>query len=122
MHSVGGRPRIRPAVVRWLSEAGHKFISAPDTGTIVVQVLPFAAENSTLLSAASTWTRLSHPNLLDLCLLAVMKCMHAARLLCDWGALTPASSGAAARRARIAAKRRCSPAMTVGMYLKENAA
>ncbi len=39
-HSVGGRPRIRPAVVRWLTEAGHRFAATPDTGGIVVQVTP----------------------------------------------------------------------------------
>lgn len=38
-HSVGGRARIRPAVVRWLTEAGHRFTSTPDTGGIIVQVL-----------------------------------------------------------------------------------
>lgn len=66
MHSVGGRPRIRPAVVRWLSEAGHKFISSPDTGTIVVQVLPFAAEK---ILRCFRW---------QACL-AVMKCPHMLR-------------------------------------------
>lgn len=39
-HSAGGRPRIRPAVVRWLTEAGHRFAAAADTGSIVVQVTP----------------------------------------------------------------------------------
>ena len=38
-HSVGGRPRIRPAVVRWLTEAGHRFAATADTGGIVVQVM-----------------------------------------------------------------------------------
>lgn len=37
-HSVGGRPRIRPAVVRWLTEAGHRFAATADTGGIIVQV------------------------------------------------------------------------------------
>jgi hypothetical protein len=41
-HSVGGRPRIRPAVVRWLTEAAHRYAAAADTGSIVVQVSTLA--------------------------------------------------------------------------------
>lgn len=38
-HSEGNQPRILPAVVRYLSEAGYKFDSALDNpGVVLVQI------------------------------------------------------------------------------------
>ena len=39
IHSSTGRARIRPAVVRWLTDAGYKFAASPENpGIINVQV------------------------------------------------------------------------------------